>query len=92
MTLAVMTQGETQVLLSNQGNGFDLGSNGAGTNSGYMFQQINWSSSGTLRDALLYRQCPCQCVYFVRMILLPIFLVLFLELLQSLMLVCVVVV
>jgi len=27
LTLAVMAQGETQVLLSNQGNGFDLGSN-----------------------------------------------------------------
>jgi len=92
LTLAVMAQGETQVLLLNQGNGFELGSNGTGTNSGYMFQQINWSSSGTLRDALLYRHCLCQCVYFVRMRLLLILLVLFLELLQFLMLVWVVVV
>ena len=28
MTLAVMEQGERQIILSNQGNGFDLGSNG----------------------------------------------------------------
>jgi len=33
LTLAVMAQGETQVLLSNQGNGFDLGSNGTGRNT-----------------------------------------------------------
>ena len=86
MTLTVMAQGETQVLLSNQGNGFDLDSNGTGTNSGYMFQQINWSSSGTLRDVLLYRQCLCHCVYCVRIRLLLILLVLFLELLKFLML------
>jgi hypothetical protein len=42
LTLALMAHGEIQVLLSKQGNGFDLGINGIGRNTSTVVKRGEW--------------------------------------------------